>query len=38
MNSKKIKFSASIIQHKDMDAAYVEFPFSTEEKFGKKGI
>lgn len=37
MNSKKIKFSASIIQHKDMNAAYVEFPFSAEELFGKKG-
>lgn len=34
---EKIKFEAPIIQHKNMNAAYVEFPFSTEELFGKKG-
>lgn len=34
---EKIKFEAPIIQHKNMNVAYVEFPFSTEELFGKKG-
>lgn len=33
----KIKFEATILQHLDMDAAYVDFPFSVEELFGKKG-
>lgn len=33
----KVKFDAIILQHQDMNAAYVEFPFSTEELFGKKG-
>ena len=32
-----VTFSATIQQHQDMNAAYVEFPFSTEELFGKKG-
>lgn len=32
----KINFDAIILQHQDMNAAYVEFPFSTEELFGKK--
>lgn len=34
---EKIKFEAAIIQHQHMNAAYLEFPFSAEEKFGKKG-
>lgn len=34
---EKIKFQTKIIQHKTMNAAYVEFPFSTEKLFGKKG-
>lgn len=33
----KVKFDAIILQHQDMNAAYVDFPFSTEELFGKKG-
>ncbi|HFK5568380.1 TPA: DUF1905 domain-containing protein [Elizabethkingia meningoseptica] len=33
----KIIFEATILQHQDMNAAYVEFPFSTEELFSKKG-
>lgn len=33
----KVKFDAIILQHEDMNAAYVDFPFSTEELFGKKG-
>ncbi len=33
----KINFDAIILQHQGMNAAYVEFPFSTEELFGKKG-
>ena len=39
MNTKSspLKFRAIIIQNGNMNAAYVEFPFSTEEKFGKKG-
>lgn len=34
---KKISFEGPIIQHGDMNAAYVEFPFSVEELFGRKG-
>lgn len=34
---RKIKFEAPVIQHQNMNAAYVEFPFSVEELFGKKG-
>lgn len=34
---KKIEFEALILQHQNMNAAYVEFPFSAEELFGKKG-
>ena len=33
----QVKFEATIIQHQNMNASYVEFPFSTEKKFGKKG-
>lgn len=33
----KLKYTAIIIQHEDMDAAYVEFPFDAEEIFGRKG-
>lgn len=32
-----IDFTAQIMKHPDMDAAYVEFPFDTFEIFGKKG-
>lgn len=32
-----IQFNAEIKQHGAQNAAYVEFPFSTEELFGKKG-
>lgn len=32
-----IVFKATITQHGSMNAGYVEFPFSTEEVFGKKG-
>lgn len=34
---KPIEFEAEILQHGDINAAYVNFPFSTEELFGKKG-
>jgi len=34
---QKLKFEAVIQKHGDIDAAYVEFPYSTEEVFGKKG-
>lgn len=34
---KTINFSAEINQHGSQNAAFVEFPFSTEELFGKKG-
>ena len=37
MDSKPIQFSALIKQNGEMDAAFVDFPFSTEELFGKKG-
>lgn len=38
MISKAIEFTATIHQNGEMNAAYVEFPFSTEELFGKKGL
>lgn len=34
---KKIEFEAPILQHQNINAAYVEFPLSTQELFGKKG-
>ncbi|MGG5209223.1 YdeI/OmpD-associated family protein [Chryseobacterium sp. MIQD13] len=34
---KEVKFTGIIKQNADMNAAFVEFPFSTEELFGKKG-
>lgn len=37
MKSEAIQFSAIIKQNGNMNAAFVEFPFSTEELFGKKG-
>jgi len=37
MNPQIIKFSAIIKQNGEMNAAFVEFPFSTEELFHKKG-
>ncbi|BAP29456.1 uncharacterized protein CHSO_0419 [Chryseobacterium sp. StRB126] len=37
MNSKPILFTAIIKQNGEMNAAFVEFPFSTEELFNKKG-
>ena len=33
-----ISFKAVILQSGDINAAYIEFPFSTEEHFGKKGL
>lgn len=33
----KIVFSATIEQNKDIDAAFVKFPFDTEKLFGTKG-
>lgn len=37
MSQQKLKFEAEIQKHGDIDAAYVRFPYSTEEVFGKKG-
>ncbi|WP_223598298.1 YdeI/OmpD-associated family protein [Chryseobacterium sp. GVT01B] len=37
MNPQTIEFSAIIKQNGEMNAAFVEFPFSTEELFNKKG-
>ncbi|UOU99238.1 YdeI/OmpD-associated family protein [Chryseobacterium daecheongense] len=37
MKSEAIQFSAVIKQNGNMNAAFVEFPFSTEKLFGKKG-
>ncbi|OCA80598.1 hypothetical protein BBH99_00415 [Chryseobacterium contaminans] len=37
MNSQPIVFTAIIKQNGEMNAAFVEFPFSTEELFNKKG-
>jgi hypothetical protein len=38
MENKTIQFTAIIQQNEDMNAAFVEFPFSTEELFNKKGL
>jgi hypothetical protein len=35
--SKPLKFSAELLQHGKMNAAYIEFPFDVEEVFGVKG-
>ncbi|HNZ42184.1 MAG TPA: YdeI/OmpD-associated family protein [Bacteroidales bacterium] len=35
--NKKIKFTARIIQHQNMDAAFVEIPFDVKEFFGRSG-
>ncbi|CAI8846062.1 DUF1905 domain-containing protein [Chryseobacterium sp. IT-36CA2] len=37
MNPQSIEFKAIIRQNGEMNAAFVEFPFSTEELFNKKG-
>lgn len=37
MISEPIQFKAIIQQHGTMNAAYIEFPFSAEQVFGKKG-
>ncbi|MCE3075249.1 YdeI/OmpD-associated family protein [Chryseobacterium gwangjuense] len=37
MKSETIQFSAIIKQNGNLNATFVEFPFSTEEVFGKKG-
>ncbi|MGK6342451.1 DUF1905 domain-containing protein [Chryseobacterium sp. DT-3] len=37
MMEKGIEFSGVIQQNGNMNAAFVEFPYSTEELFGKKG-
>ncbi|MCB4234058.1 DUF1905 domain-containing protein [Kaistella anthropi] len=36
MTQDYISFKGKIIQHGEINAAFVEFPFSTEELFGKK--
>jgi hypothetical protein len=38
MNANPIQFTAIIQQNGAMNAAFVEFPFSTEELFHKKGL
>lgn len=37
MKTDSVQFKAVIKQNGEMNAAFVEFPFSTEEVFGKKG-
>ncbi|WP_228437484.1 DUF1905 domain-containing protein [Chryseobacterium sp. 7] len=37
MKPQPIEFKAIIQQNGEMNAAFVEFPFSTEELFNKKG-
>lgn len=37
MHSLKYSFKATILQSGNINAAYVEFPFSVQELFGKKG-
>lgn len=34
---KRYKFTAEIQKHPDMNAAYIEFPYSVEEEFGTRG-
>ncbi|MBV8326984.1 YdeI/OmpD-associated family protein [Chryseobacterium sp.] len=38
MNAPAIEFNAIIKQNGEINAAFVEFPFSTEELFNKKGL
>ena len=38
MTKDFISFTAVILQSGDINAAYVEFPFSFEEYFGKRGL
>ncbi|QIY91616.1 YdeI/OmpD-associated family protein [Chryseobacterium gallinarum] len=38
MRPPSIEFTATIKQSGTMNAAFVDFPFSTEELFGKKGL
>lgn len=35
MNHKTYEFDTVILKHPDMDAAYIVFPFSVREEFGK---
>ncbi len=37
MKTDSVQFKAVIKQNGEMNAAFIEFPFSTEEIFGKKG-
>ena len=37
MSIQKIEFKATILKKENINAAYVEFPFSTEELFSKRG-
>jgi hypothetical protein len=37
MKTQEIQFTAIIKQNEEINAAFVEFPFSTEKLFGKKG-
>lgn len=37
MKKSSISFEAIILQHNNINAAFVEFPFSTIDLFGKKG-
>jgi hypothetical protein len=34
---KEYEFDAVLIKHKDMNAAFIEFPYDVEKEFGKKG-
>ena len=38
MNPERIEFTTIIQQNGEMNAAFVEFPFSTEELFHKKDM
>ncbi len=37
MNTPSVRFRAVILQNGSINAAFIEFPFSVEEIFGKKG-
>ena len=38
MNNKRYQFQAKIKKVPDIDGAYIEFPYSVEEEFGKKRV
>jgi hypothetical protein len=35
--NQKLRFNAILLKHPKLDASYIEFPFDTMERYGKKG-